>query len=124
MLWDPTDEKSVPEKARRWYVRHVEPFFRANPGVRAVAVTATQVEGYCKALSAQAWLEDWQLRQAVDALRILLVIRAPRPADGAAFARARQGTGCGRRADAMSAPFGRAEGALAVADANAKRRAG
>ena len=62
---------NVPEGARRWYVRHVEDFIKAQSGRRLVTLTADDIENYLKKKGRSATVADWQFKQVVDALRIL-----------------------------------------------------
>ena len=74
-FWDKyilkTTAYNVPEGARRWYVRHVEDFIKAQSGRRLMTLTAGDIENYLKKKGRSETLADWQFRQVVDALRIL-----------------------------------------------------
>jgi integron integrase len=63
--------QSVPTGARPWFRRHVETFIAAHPDDRLHAIGPGQVERYLDALGRHSRLQDWQLRQVVDALRHL-----------------------------------------------------
>ena len=65
--------RGVSEKMRPWYVRRVEDFLKALHPVSLSRVTAEEVAGYLREVSAQAQLTDWQFRQLVDALQLLFV---------------------------------------------------
>lgn len=72
--------RGVPEKFRRWYVRRVEDFLKAvRPGSLA-GLSAEEVTGYLQEASSRPGLADWQVRQLVDALQLLLVDLAQVPA--------------------------------------------
>jgi integron integrase len=72
--------RGVPEKFRRWYVRRVEDFLKAvRPGSLA-RLSAEQVTSYLQNASGRPGLADWQFRQVVDALQLLLVDLAQVPA--------------------------------------------
>ena len=62
---------SVPEKAHPWYRKHIETFIRQFPGIRLQAQTAENLQCWFEGLSLQPTLNDWQLRQRVDAMRLL-----------------------------------------------------
>jgi integron integrase len=65
---------AVPEKNRRWYVRWAERF-AAFLGERPLGgAERGDVEAFMTSLSQSPRIETWQLRQASDALRILLVM--------------------------------------------------
>jgi hypothetical protein len=70
-FWDKYILKTTPEGARRWYVRHVEVFIKAQSGRRLSTLTADDIEHYLKEKGISEKLADWQFRQMVDALRIL-----------------------------------------------------
>lgn len=74
-FWDKyilkTGAYNVPEGARRWYVKHVEDFIKAQSGRRLITLTADDIEHYLKKKGRNENLADWQFRQIVDALRIL-----------------------------------------------------
>jgi site-specific recombinase XerD len=72
--------REVPAKSRPWYVRRVEDFLRDLKPAALSALTADQVTDYLRRMSARSDLADWQMRQIVDALRLLLVDLAQVPA--------------------------------------------
>jgi integron integrase len=76
------EKKQVPAKARRWYVARVEDFLRQVKPASLQSLSPEQVTGYFQDLSRQGKLLDWQFRQAVDALHILLTDLANTPAAG------------------------------------------
>ena len=63
---------SVPEKQRRWYVRRVEEFIKAQNGRKIKSLQPNDIERYLDGIGRQARLEGWQFRQCVHALQILL----------------------------------------------------
>ncbi|MCF6260715.1 MAG: hypothetical protein L3J98_11250 [Gammaproteobacteria bacterium] len=64
---------NVPEKARRWYVKRVEDYINAHPGIPLKQHTKENLTKYLDDLGRNKYLEDWQFKQAVDALRILFI---------------------------------------------------
>ena len=76
-FWDKYIEKTisyrVPEKARRWYVRHVETFIEAHSDRRLAHITALDVRRYLDGIGRNERIEDWQFSQLVHALQILFV---------------------------------------------------
>lgn len=72
--------REVPAKFRSWYLRRVEDFLRDLKPATLSALTADQVTDYLRRMSARSDLADWQMRQMVDALRLLLVDLAQVPA--------------------------------------------
>lgn len=65
--------KGVPENARRWYVRRVEDFLKEVRPESLSRLTEGEVTGYLQQVSSRSNLVDWQFRQLVDALQLLLV---------------------------------------------------
>jgi len=53
-FWDNHIKKitayNVPKGARRWYVKHVEDFIKAQSGRRLTTLTADDIENYLKTL--------------------------------------------------------------------------
>jgi len=76
-FWDKyilkTAAYNVPERARRWYVRHAEVFIKAHSERRLSTLTADDIEHYLKEKGRSEKLTDWQFKQLVDALRILFI---------------------------------------------------
>jgi integron integrase len=67
------ESKRIPEKARPHYVRFVEAFLR-DLGPKSLAeLTRDRITDYLRRLSTDTKLTDWQFRQVVDALQLLLV---------------------------------------------------
>jgi hypothetical protein len=71
--------REVPAKFRQWYIRRVEDFLKDLKPTALSALTADQVTDYLRRMSARSDLADWQMRQIVDALRLLLVDLAQVP---------------------------------------------
>ena len=76
-FWDKYIEKTVsynvPERARRWYVRHIESFIRAHEGRRINQLRASDIDTYLNSKGRNPGMQDWRFRQIVDALRILYI---------------------------------------------------
>lgn len=76
LFWDKYIEKTkqynVPQKAARYYVRHVEQFINSST-YRLKDHTAESVDKYLQTKGRNTRLQDWQFIQLVDALRILFV---------------------------------------------------
>ena len=62
---------SVPEKQRRWYVKHVEVFIKAHSGRRIKSLSGQEVSEYLDMLGRQNRLPGWKFAQCIDAIRIL-----------------------------------------------------
>ncbi|MBK1644067.1 hypothetical protein CKO25_05250 [Thiocapsa imhoffii] len=73
-------QRQVPAKSRQWYVRRVEDFLKDLKPAALSALTADQVTDDLRRRSARSDLTEWQMRQIVDALRLLLVDLAQVPA--------------------------------------------
>lgn len=67
------ERNRVPEKARPHYVRFVEAFLRDLRPASLSTLTGAQVTAYLKRVSSDSKLADWQFRQVVDAIQLLLV---------------------------------------------------
>jgi hypothetical protein len=63
----------VPETSCRWYVKRVEDYIRAYPDLRLNAHSALEVEKYLNDLGRQSQFTVWQFRQAVEAIKIIIV---------------------------------------------------
>ena len=74
-FWDKYINKTVsygvPERARRWYVRHVEMFIKANSDTRLSAMSEQDITQYFEAIGRKRDIVDWQYRQVVEAIKIL-----------------------------------------------------
>jgi hypothetical protein len=64
-------EQGVKENIRRWYVKRVEQYIRHYPDVRLRSHSSRHIEQYFTDLGRDGRLADWQIRQTVDAIRIL-----------------------------------------------------
>ena len=65
------NKHKVPEKQRRWYVRHVETFIKSQKGHKIKALADAEVNAYLDILGRQNRLNGWQFAQHIDAIRIL-----------------------------------------------------
>jgi integron integrase len=63
----------VPANARRWYVQRAEDFVAAVRPKRLSEVTAAEITAFFPRYAREDQLTDWQFRQTVDALQLLLV---------------------------------------------------
>ncbi|MFA7585632.1 MAG: hypothetical protein WCY11_05460 [Novosphingobium sp.] len=61
----------TPEKQRRWYVKHVEDFIRAQNGRKIKTLLEAVVEVCLDVPGRRPGLRGWQFGQRVDAIRIL-----------------------------------------------------
>jgi hypothetical protein len=82
--WDQYREllarKGVPQKAQRWYVAWVEAFLKEMRPEWLRELTPEDITGYLQEVSSRRRLHDWQFRQLVDALQLLIVDLARVPA--------------------------------------------
>ena len=65
--------KRIPQKAQRWYVTHVQDFLALVKPSSLKGLSADEITGYLRQTSRQGKWQDWQCRQLVDALQLLLV---------------------------------------------------
>ena len=65
--------KHVPEKARRWYVARVEAFLKELRPESLAMLTGEQITGYFEQASRSGQFAEWQFRQLVDAIQLLVV---------------------------------------------------
>lgn len=72
-------EASVPEGARRWYVKHVERYIAAHPQVRLRGHSASMLDEYLVRTGRNAALKGWHLTQNVHALELLFkrIVKTP-----------------------------------------------
>lgn len=68
LLW----VNKVPEKAHRYYVKHVEDLIRETDQTPLLNLRRNDVETFLQKRADNPRLEDWQVRQCVDAIRLLL----------------------------------------------------
>ena len=57
----------------RWYVIRAQAYIDVRPDLRLKAHQASDLTDYLNALGRKSGMKDWQFRQAVEAIRILLV---------------------------------------------------
>lgn len=62
---------SVPEKQRRWYVKRIEEFIRAQNGRKIKGLSTDDITRYLETIGRENRLSGWQFRQCIDAIRIL-----------------------------------------------------
>lgn len=62
---------SLPEKKRRWYVKRVEEFIKAQKGQKIKGLSGTDIAQYFEMIGRQNRLAGWQFSQCIDAIRIL-----------------------------------------------------
>ncbi len=76
---DLLEKAKVAANARPWYRRRIEGYLAMHQGKRLARHEAGDVERFLDAIDSEGSLEDWQFRQAADALRILFceLARAP-----------------------------------------------
>jgi hypothetical protein len=65
--------KRIPQQAQRWYVTHVQDFLDAVQPNSLKDLSREEITGYLQQTSSQGKWQDWQFRQVVDALQLLLV---------------------------------------------------
>ncbi|MBK1733534.1 integron integrase [Thiococcus pfennigii] len=70
----------MPSAQRRWYVVRAEAFVAAVRPKRLVEVSAAEITAFFPRYAREQRLNDWQFRQMVDALQLLLVDVAACPA--------------------------------------------
>jgi len=64
-------KESVPDKYRRWYVRHIEAFIKTHNGRKIKQLSAQDIHSYLETIGRQERIPGWQFRQHIDAIRIL-----------------------------------------------------
>ncbi|MEJ2692898.1 MAG: integron integrase [Candidatus Thiodiazotropha sp.] len=62
----------ISAKAIPWYRRHIEGFIADHPDIRLRSHTAESVERWLEHIGRNPNINDWQFRQKIDALRILM----------------------------------------------------
>jgi integron integrase len=65
--------QQVPEAQRQWYVRRAEAFIEAVRPTRMAEVSAEQITAFFHRYGREQRLSDWQFRQMVEAVQLLLV---------------------------------------------------
>lgn len=71
--------KGVPQRAQRWYVARVEAFLREVKPASLRELAPEAVTGFFQKLARDGGLSDWQFRQAVHAVELLLIDLAAAP---------------------------------------------
>lgn len=75
-FWDKYIEKTKSYKLKpgvdRWYVRHAEAYIKYHQGIKLVAHQPHHVESFFTYKSRQIRIKDWQFRQIVQAIELLL----------------------------------------------------
>ncbi|MCM8856657.1 MAG: integron integrase [Candidatus Thiodiazotropha sp.] len=62
---------SIPEKQRRWYVKRLETFIKAQNGNKIKGLSGIEITQYFEMIGRQNRLSGWQFHQCIDAIRIL-----------------------------------------------------
>jgi integron integrase len=62
---------AVPEKQRRWYVKHIESFIKAHSDRKIKSLSALDLNNYLEMLGRKKRLSGWQFAQGINAIRIL-----------------------------------------------------
>ena len=62
---------SIPEKKRRWYVKRVENFIKAQNGRKIKGLSGQDIQRYFEMIGRHQRLPGWQFYQCIDAIRIL-----------------------------------------------------
>jgi len=66
------EKRRVKESARRWFVRRAEEFIRAAKGKKLAEHSGADINRYLEEQGRKDGISDWQFRQTVDAIQILL----------------------------------------------------
>jgi integron integrase len=64
--------RKVPEKARRYYVRYVEELIRESDQTPLLNLSREVLEAFLRRRANNTRMEDWQVRQCVDAIQLLM----------------------------------------------------
>jgi integron integrase len=67
------EEERIPESARRWYVVRAQAFVEAMRPKRLGELTVEEIKAFFPRYAREQRLSDWQYRQTVEAVRLLLV---------------------------------------------------
>ena len=62
---------SIPEKQRRWSIKRLEDFIKAQNGLKIKGLSALYIQHCFKMIGRQNHLTGWQFHQCIDAIRIL-----------------------------------------------------
>ena len=77
LFWDKYISKTkayrIKATAARWYVRHAERYIKAHANLRLAQHSVSQMEKYIREKGRNSYLEDWQYKQMIVALRILFI---------------------------------------------------
>ncbi|MCP4408792.1 MAG: hypothetical protein GY807_13710 [Gammaproteobacteria bacterium] len=65
--------QEVAKHFQRWYVIRAQAYIDAHPDLRLKQHRTSDLTQYLNVLGQKSGLKDWQFKQAVDAIRILLV---------------------------------------------------
>ncbi len=65
-------ERGVKQASMRWYVVRAEEYIRATEGKKLVAQDAADITRYLEKMDRKGGISDWQFRQIVDAIQILM----------------------------------------------------
>lgn len=66
------EKRRVKETSRHWFVRGAEAFIRAAKGKKLAEHTPADINRYLEEQGRKDGITDWQFRQIVDAIQILL----------------------------------------------------
>ena len=64
--------RKIPEKARRYYVRHVEDLIKESNQTPLLNLSREVLEAFLRRRANNPRMEDWQVRQCVDAIQLLM----------------------------------------------------
>ncbi|TVQ93578.1 MAG: integron integrase [Chromatiaceae bacterium] len=67
------ERERIPESARRWYVLRAQAFVEAMRPKRLGELTAEEIKAFFPRYAREQRLSDWQYRQTVEAVQLLLV---------------------------------------------------
>jgi integron integrase len=65
------NEAGIPERRRRWYVKRIEHFIKAQNGRKIKHLTAADIHAHFEALGRMSHLQGWQFAQCIHAIQIL-----------------------------------------------------
>ncbi len=63
------NKASIPEKQRRWYVKHAEVFITAQNVRKIKSLSGTEFAQYLEMIGRKNRLSGWQYHQILDAIR-------------------------------------------------------
>ena len=67
------EQEHIPANARRWYVVRAQDFVEAMRPKRLGQLTAEEIAAFFPGYAGERRLTDWQYRQTVEAVQLLLV---------------------------------------------------